>query len=209
MINRLLIAAIATLGMAGMAAAAQVTPFAIGYLELDGDGRYEAPRAYAGIDVRPRFRPVDGAILSVRESKVIGRALNLEFSLKRARADTAAALAREMDRLKAEAGIGFFVADLPADVLTALGDHAEGRDMLLFNVSAPDDALRADACAATIMHVVPSRAMLADAMAQFLVASRWREILILKGEFPEDAAIAGAFTPFHQFRSPWALRCDT
>ncbi len=193
MINRLLIAAIAALGMAGMAAAAQKTPFAIGYLEIDGDARYEAPRAYAGIDVRPRFRPVDGAELSVRESKVIGRALNLEFSLRRARADTAAALAREMDRLKADQGIGFFVADLPAEVLTALGEHAKGRDMLLFNVSAPDDALRAGACAATIMHMIPSRAMLADAMAQFLVASRWREILILKGEFPEDAAIAGAF----------------
>lgn len=193
MINRLLIAAIAVMGMAGMAVAAQKTPFAIGYLELDGDVRYEAPRAYAGIDVRPRHRPVAGADLAIRESGIIGRATNLAFSLKRVHAGTAIALAREMDRLNGEFGIGFFIADVPAAVLTALADQAKGRDILLFNVSAPDDSLRSAACAANIMHVIPSRAMLADAMAQFLVASRWQDILILKGEFAEDGAIAGAF----------------
>ncbi len=196
MINRLLIATIATIAtvaMAGAAAAAQKTPFAIGYLELDGDVRYQAPRAYAGIDVRPRHRPVAGAELAIGDSRIIGRALDLAFSLERVQAGTAIALAREMDRLKTESGIGFFVADVPAAVLTSLGDHARGRDFLLFNVSAADDGLRSAACAANIMHVIPSRAMVADAMAQFLVARRWKDILVLEGEFAEDKAIAGAF----------------
>ena len=193
MINRLLIALLAVAAIGGPAAAVEKTPFVIGYLEIDGDPRYEAPRAYAGIDVRPRHRPFDGAVLSIRDSKIIGRALKLTFSLERAHADTARELAREMSRLHDELGIDYFLADAAADVLAILGDHAEDRDILLFNISAPDDALRAELCAANILHVIPSRAMLADAMAQFLVARRWKDILLLQGEFPEDAAQSRAF----------------
>lgn len=193
MINRLLMVLIAVMAMAGPVAAVEKTSFAIGYLEIEGDVRYEAPRAYAGIDVRPRQRPLDGAELSIRESKIIGRALGLIFSLERAHADTAAGLAQEMGRLHDDMGINYFLADAAAEVLPILSDYAGDRDILLFNLSAPDDTLRAEACAANTLHVIPSRAMLADAMAQFLVARRWDDILILQGEFPEDAALSQAF----------------
>ena len=193
MINRLLIVLTAVAALAGTAAAVEKTPFVIGYLEIEGDPRYAPPRAYAGIDVRPRHRPVDGAALSIRESKIIGRALGLTFSLDRVSADTADGLSREMDRLQDQRGVDFFIVDGASDVLTSLADHAADRDMLLFNISEPDDRLRSDACAANLMHVIPSRAMLADAMAQFLVASRWKNILVLKGEFPADTALAQAF----------------
>ena len=195
MINRVAVFLLtASMAMGGAAAAAvEKTPLVIGYLEIDGDPRYLAPRAYAGIDVRPRRRPLDGALLSIRESRIIGRALNLTFSLERAHGETARALAREMVRLNDELGVDYFLADVAAEVLSILGDYAGDRDILLFNISAPDDALRSDACAANILHVIPSRAMLADAMAQFLVARRWSDILILQGEFPEDAALSQAF----------------
>ena len=134
MINRLVIVLITIMAMAGPAAAAEKTPFPIGYLEIEGDVRYEAPRAYAGINVRPRNRPLSGAELALRDSKIIGRALGLKFSLERAASDTAVALVREMDRLNTESGIQFFLVDTSAEVLTSLGNHAMGRDILLFNV---------------------------------------------------------------------------
>lgn len=180
-------------GATAPAMAAEKTPLAIGYLEIEGDPRYEAPRAYAGIEVRPRFRPVDGALLSMRESRIIGRALNVDFSLERAAAETADILSREMDRLNRDMGVEFFLVDAAAGVLRALAAHAKGRDILIFNVSDRDNSLRATSCSANLMHTIPSRAMLTDAMAQFLVASRWSDILVLKGEFPEDAEIADSF----------------
>jgi len=176
-----------------VAVASEKTPFVIGYLELEGDPRYEAPRAYAGIEVRSRHRPFDGAAASIRSSRVTGRALGLDFSLKRTSAPTADDLMRELDRLADNGSINFFLVDAPTDVLGRLSEHARGRDILLFNVSEMDNALRGDACAANLMHAIPSRAMLDDALAQFLVASRWKRVLVLKGEFPDDTLIAESF----------------
>jgi ABC transporter substrate binding protein (PQQ-dependent alcohol dehydrogenase system) len=68
-----------------------------------------------------------------------------------------------------------------------------GWDLLLFNISEPADALRGAECRAQVMHVIPSHAMMTDALAQFLVARIWREVLVLKGPKGEDAAFAAAF----------------
>jgi len=178
---------------ARVALSAEKTPFTIAYLQLSGDPRYEAPRAYAGIEVRSRHRPFDGAAIAVRGSRIIGRALGLKFSLQRATAETTDGLMSELNRLNNEENVKFFLVDASADVLTTLSKHVRGRDILLFNVSAPDDVLRSDACAANVMHTVPSRAMRNDALAQFMIARRWKHVLVLKGEFPEDTAIAEAF----------------
>jgi len=178
---------------ASAALSAKKTPLTIGYLELAGDLRYEAPRAYAGIEVRSRYRPFDGAEIAVRGSRIIGRALGIKFSLHRATADNLADLERELDRLSKEQDIHFFLVDAPSKILSGLSQHARGRDILLFNVAEPDDRLRGKACAANLMHIIPSRAMQSDALAQFMVANRWKHILVLKGEFPEDTALTEAF----------------
>lgn len=172
--------------------AAERARFAIGYLEIDGDPRYEAPRGYAGIAVRPRPRPFAGAELALRDSRVLGRALQLDFALERAAAPDAAALAERLDALAAS-GVRFVLVDGDSATLTALATHARDRDLLLFNVSEPDDALRGAACAANLFHTLPSRSMLSDALVQYLVSRRWREILVLRGPGPADALTAAAF----------------
>jgi len=175
------------------ALSAEKTSFVIGYLELEGDQRYEAPRAYAGIEVRPRYRPLDGAEIAIRDSRITGRTLGLKFSLQYANADTPDGLKAELDRLNEDVGIQYFLVDASSVLLSTLSEHVRGRDILLFNATEPDDTLRGSACAANLMHTIPSQAMLRDALAQFMVASRWEDILVLKGEFPEDAVITEAF----------------
>ena len=64
--------------------------------------------------------------------------------------------------------------------------------MVLFNVSAPDDALRGADCSSNVIHTYPSEAMLSDALVQFLAARRWPQILVLQGPTPEDAAMVAA-----------------
>lgn len=172
--------------------AAERTRFAIGYLELDNDPRYEAPRAYAGIEVRPRPRPFPGAEVALRDSRVLGRALKLDFALERATAPSAAALAERMGALAAS-GVRFFLVDAEAAAISALAAHARGREILLINVSEPDDTLRGAACAANLLHTMPSRSMLSDALVQYLVSRRWREILVLRGPDADDALAAAAF----------------
>jgi ABC transporter substrate binding protein (PQQ-dependent alcohol dehydrogenase system) len=178
---------------AGNEAASEVAPMPIGYLEITGDERYDQNRSYAGIQVRRRWRPVAGAELAVRGSRVLRRALKLEFSLERGAAETAAELVSVIERLAAERGVRFFLIDAPAEALTAVAEGTRGRELLLFNVSEAADVLRGAQCQAHLMHVIPSHAMLTDALVQYLAAKRWRDVLVLKGPLAEDAALVRAF----------------
>ncbi len=188
----------AAIGMGGLpggdgAAASEVTPLPIGYLEITGDARYEQKGTYAGIQVRPRARPVTGAELAVRESRILRRAVKVSFTLERGAGKTAADLVAVIERLAVEKGVRFFLIDAAAEPLSAVAEATRGRDLLLFNVSEAADVLRGAQCQAHLMHVIPSDGMLTDALVQYLAAKRWRDVLVLKGPLAEDAALAQAF----------------
>jgi len=63
---------------------------------------------------------------------------------------------------------------------------------IILNATNPDDAWRVSECRPYLLHTTPSRAMLADALAQFLTARRWREWFLIKGPRPGDEAFANA-----------------
>jgi ABC transporter substrate binding protein (PQQ-dependent alcohol dehydrogenase system) len=92
-----------------------------------------------------------------------------------------------------DAGTHFFLIDAPAEAFKPLAAAVRGRDMLLFNVSEPDDSLRRDLCAPEFVHVYPSRAQLMDGLAQFAVSRKWRDLLVFEGPSPADAAMTAAF----------------
>ena len=68
-----------------------------------------------------------------------------------------------------------------------------GRDVLLFNATAPDDALRREVCAREFVHTLPSLAMSMDGLVQYLVSRKWRDLLVFEGPLPADAVMAKAF----------------
>ena len=64
---------------------------------------------------------------------------------------------------------------------------------MLFNIGRPDDALRQQDCRDNVIHVAPSRSMLADALAQYLVWKKWSRWVLVYGSHPEDALLADAY----------------
>ena len=70
---------------------------------------------------------------------------------------------------------------------------AAGPDALVFNAAAPEVALRGETCRSNMLHVAPSRAMLADALAQFLVWKKWTRWLLISGSNPDDQRLAAAY----------------
>lgn len=90
-------------------------------------------------------------------------------------------------------GAEWIISDLPYDQLDTLMAVAAEEDVIVFNIKAPDNVLRNEECRANLFHTTPSRAMLADALAQFLVYKRWDEWAIVVGNTPEDALLAEAF----------------
>jgi ABC transporter substrate binding protein (PQQ-dependent alcohol dehydrogenase system) len=66
----------------------------------------------------------------------------------------------------------------------------EAERMLIFNAGAPDDRFRKEDCEAFLLHTLPSRAMLADALVQYLVKKRWTDWFLVTGARPGDALFA-------------------
>ena len=91
-----------------------------------------------------------------------------------------------------ERGVSLLIADLPADALIKAADAAAARGMLIFNDGAPDDRLREEDCRRAVVHVAPTRSMLADALGQYLVWKRWSRWLLVAGSHPNDKLFADA-----------------
>jgi ABC transporter substrate binding protein (PQQ-dependent alcohol dehydrogenase system) len=89
-------------------------------------------------------------------------------------------------------GTRLFLLNLPADKLLEIADMPQAKDSLLFNIASRDDRLRTHECRSNLLHTIPSRAMLADALAQYLTWKRWNEWFLVVGRHPQDKAFADA-----------------
>jgi len=190
-IRRLAAALLICLATVWPAVAAEKPAVSVLYLSRAGDPDYAVERSYAGLALRDPKPAIEGARIAMKESRIRGRALGLDFRLDEQE------LAPGADAVEAvrAAAPRAVILDLPLAEMTAVVDALGTRDdLILFNPRHPDDALRAAGCAPALLHTLPSRAMLADALAQFLAVRNWREVLVLAGPNPASAASAEAFT---------------
>lgn len=170
------------------------TKVTIAVVSLDGDPRHAPRRIEKAYPGHPTGRAIDGVQLAAEDSAFELDAAGIELEVKDVVLPNAAGLTKALAELKA-ARVQHVVADLPAAELRALVQAAPAAlgGAIVFNVAADDDALRGAQCAAHLLHTVPSRAMLSDALAQYLAARNWRKALVLQGPLPGDAPMAEAF----------------
>jgi ABC transporter substrate binding protein (PQQ-dependent alcohol dehydrogenase system) len=117
--------------------------------------------------------------------------LGLSFTLDAVEApDEAGVMAAFRNRLAR--GERNFVVAVPAPLLLALADLAEAKDAILIDALDRDDMLRETGCRANVLHVMPSRLMLTDALMQYLVVKDWRRIMLLYGKTEADHLYAEA-----------------
>lgn len=169
------------------------TTMTIGHVQLKKDRTYGKSRTFAQFLMQPLGRPWEGAKVALDEIKWHGAAAGVTFDLDRERVAKPSAVADTIRQMAAEKGISFFVLDLPSEVMAKTAQALRGDDVLLFNVSSRSDRLRGEACQPNLLHIMPSHAMLADALGQYLVFKRWTEVLLLTGPLDEDKAWAAAF----------------
>lgn len=171
--------------------AASPTLFVMGFVDLVDDPRLDPDYAYNMVAVRPWGPAVDGAQLGIDDAAQIGRAINVEFSLRHVSGTTVDELAAAIVGWVAD-GIHFVGADLPAAMLLELSDSVRDLPVTIFNTSAQEDVLRGASCRFNVIHTIPSDRMLTDSLVQYLVSKRWRNILVLQGPDPRDAEILTA-----------------
>ena len=132
-----------------------------------------------------------GARLGIDDNNTTGRFTKQNFVLDETTVAEDGDVAAAFRELYGK-GDRFFILDLPTAQLLAVADLPEARDTLLFNVRAKDDALRNEQCRANMLHTIPSYAMLADGLAQYLMWKRWDEWLLVVGTGDEDKLFAAA-----------------
>jgi ABC transporter substrate binding protein (PQQ-dependent alcohol dehydrogenase system) len=169
-----------------VAPAADVLKVPVGYL-----GRSERTEAISLVEQPAADDGVAGAQLAIQDDNTTGKFLNQSFSVEAmrlsARDDPVAAAMQLAGR-----GISLFITDLPADALLKVADAGREQGLIFFNAGASDDRLRQDDCRADVIHVAPSRFMLADGLAQYLVWKRWRRWLLVVGSHDPDKLYAAA-----------------
>lgn len=158
----------------------------IGYLRLA-----EQELTLSLIDLPAEDAGLAGARLAIADNNTTGQFTNQRFVLEEATVADGEGAVEAARRMVAD-GIGFIVADLPANMLLAVTDGVAEKGVLVFNITAGDDRLRGADCRSRLIHVAPSRAMLADALAQYLVWKQWPRWFLIVGSHPEDEAFAGA-----------------
>jgi ABC transporter substrate binding protein (PQQ-dependent alcohol dehydrogenase system) len=181
---RLLLAG--TLLFAWTTASADPAEIKLGYLR-----RIESKTRLSLLDIPAENNGIAGAQLAIDDNNTTGKFLNQHFSLEDVRLngnDDASAAATAL----ADRGVSLLIADLHPDALLKAADAGRSRGLVFFNAGAIDDRLREEDCRANVIHTAPTRSMLADGLAQYLVWKQWRRWFLVVGSHAEDKLYADA-----------------
>ncbi len=164
------------------------------------------------LDQPPQDEGIQGARLGIADNDTTGHFTGQSFALVESIVPDNGDVAAGFRELTAK-GVRLIVTDLAAAELLSVAGMPEAASVTLFNAAAADDRLRGEDCRANILHLLPSRAMLADALVQYLVAKRWRDLLLVVGhgdgnrEFAADIRHAAQKVQAHIVQEkPWTRR---
>jgi ABC transporter substrate binding protein (PQQ-dependent alcohol dehydrogenase system) len=183
---RLLLGVCVLVALSGAGLSDQPLEIKIGYLR-------QAPSKLkiSLIDVPAANDGLAGAQLAIEDNNTTGRFLNQHYTLIETLLGEGDDPVAAMNAL-ADQGASFIVTSLDADRLLKTADAGKARGEMLINASALDERLREQDCRANIIHVAPTRSMLADALAQYLVWKKWGKWMLLVGSHEKDVLFAEA-----------------
>jgi ABC transporter substrate binding protein (PQQ-dependent alcohol dehydrogenase system) len=182
---RCLIGATVLSMVATQALAADPLEVGIGYLRHAG-----VKETLSLVEQPAENNGVAGVKLAIEDNNTTGKFLNQHFTLDETH------LKNGDDVVKAAAALaehdGFIILDLPADEVLKVADALRDRGTVLLDAGSIDDRLREQDCRANVVHVAPTRTMLADALGQYLVWKQWKRWLLVVGSHDNDKLYADA-----------------
>ena len=180
---RWLVGAIGLSIMASHALAADPVEIGIGYL-----GHAGVKSKLSLVEQPSENNGIAGARLAIEDNNTTGKFLNQRFTLEEVRLKEGEDVANAAMALAGRNG--FIIADLPADALLKAADALRDRGTIVLNAGSIDDRLREQDCRANVVHVAPTRSMLADALAQYLVWKQWKRWMLVVGSHDQDKLYA-------------------
>ena len=162
-------------------AKAKPTSVPIAYLTQE----QEAPPPLSNLDPFIKDKGLPGAELAIEDNNTTGQFTGQQFALK---AFTVPLKGDPLGVFKQSINgkFRFVIVNLPSAQLNQLADLSEAKETLLLDIASKDDQLRNQDCRANVLHLLPTRSMRADALAQYLLKKRWSKVFLLQGNHEED-----------------------
>ncbi|OPX55544.1 ABC transporter, substrate binding protein, PQQ-dependent alcohol dehydrogenase system [Oceanospirillum multiglobuliferum] len=150
----------------------------------------EAKPLLSNLTPPPKNSGQAGAELAIQDSNTTGRFTGQHYQLTSQQFTDIAALEQSLnEQIKTNSLV---LLDAPISVLKTANQFAQQRNALIFNVGNADDELRTKTCLNNTLHTYPSRAMLTDALAQWLAVRRFNRWFLVEGQTAEDQAYSTA-----------------
>lgn len=148
------------------------------------------PPASSNLDAFIQNLGQPGAELAIADNNTTGQFTHQHYELKKIIVPLEGDLLQAFNELDADTRLVVLNVK-PADI-NRLADAPAANNRLLFDTTSRDDALRGAECRNNVLHLLPSRAMRADALAQYLLKKRWQKWFLVIGAHPEDQLYAAA-----------------
>lgn len=151
----------------------------------------KAPPPLSNLDIFIKDKGILGAQLAVEDNNTTGQFTGQQFELKKFIVPLDG---NAVDTFSKDiAGhFSYVIVNLPAERMTAIADLPIAKQTLLFDVATVDDVLRNEQCRNNVLHLLPNRAMRADALAQYMMKKRWTHWFLVIGATAEDRLFADA-----------------
>ncbi len=149
------------------------------------------PVALSNLDAFIADLGVVGAELAISDNNTTGQFTGQQYELKKVVVPLNSDVLQVFNQ-QVGAEPGLILVNLPAEQLLKLADAPASAQKLLFDTATSDDALRNEQCRHQVLHLLPSRAMRADALAQYMLKKRWQKWFLVIGQTPADQLYAQA-----------------
>lgn len=149
--------------------------------------------ALAGLSNLDPFIPNKGELgaeLAISDNNTTGQFTGQQYELKKVMVPVGGDVVQAFEQLGND--VGLVILNVKPDQLNRLADLPLAQNRLLFDAATSDDELRNASCRHHVVHMLPSRAMRADALAQYMLKKRWQNWFLVVGQTPEDQLFAAA-----------------
>jgi ABC transporter substrate binding protein (PQQ-dependent alcohol dehydrogenase system) len=150
-----------------------------------------APVALSNLDTFVPNKGINGAELAISDNNTTGEFTHQQYVLKTIVVPQGADIV-EVYKQQMDNDINLILLAVNAEQLLKLTDLASNQQKLWFDIASSDDELRNAQCRHQVLHILPSRAMRADALAQYMLKKRWQKWFLVTGQSPADQLYAQA-----------------
>jgi ABC transporter substrate binding protein (PQQ-dependent alcohol dehydrogenase system) len=149
------------------------------------------PAALSNLDPFIVDKGVIGAELAISDNNTTGQFTGQQYALQKIVVPVDGDVVQAFNQQIA-ADVGLVVLNLNSEQMLKVADLASAQQKLLFDAATSDDENRNGQCRHGVVHILPSRAMRADALAQYMLKKRWQKWFLVVGQTQEDQLFAAA-----------------